>query len=52
MNLEQILKAIEIIQKLIGIIGANVKLGDVVTWLEVQRNAEELRAEGHEGDTV
>lgn len=46
MNLEEILKAIEIAKKLITIVG-DVKISEAVTWLDVQRNAEELRQEGH-----
>lgn len=46
MNLEQIKIAIEIVRRLITILG-DVKLSEVSTWLDVQRNAEELRAEGH-----
>ncbi len=47
MNLEEILKAIEIARKLITIIG-DTPMSEAVSWLEVQRNAEELRLEGHE----
>lgn len=47
MNLEQILKAIEILQTLITIFG-DEKMSDAKTWLEVKANAERLRLEGHE----
>ncbi len=47
MNLEQILKAIEIANKLLTILG-DVKLSEAKTWLDVEKNAAELRAEGHE----
>ena len=43
MNLEQILAAIAIARKLLTILG-DVKLSEVVTWLEVQKNAEEPKA--------
>jgi hypothetical protein len=42
-------KNIEFLKKLIDVIG-NVTLSEAATWLEVEENAERLRAEGHEAD--
>ena len=38
---------LELLRKLISILG-NVSLEDAVTWLEVEENAANLLAEGHE----
>lgn len=43
MTLEEIKAAIAIVRKLLTILG-DQKLSETVTWLDVQRNAEELKA--------
>lgn len=46
------METIETIRALIGIVGAGMTLGEVVTWLQVEENAERLRAEGHENGSA
>lgn len=43
-------ETIKNIKALIGIAGAAMTLGDAVTWLEVEENAERLLAAGHTED--
>ena len=49
MNLQEILAAIEMLTRLITIVG-DQNLSEAKTWLEVKANAERLRQEGHEGE--
>ena len=41
---------IALITKLIAEVGGAMTLAEAKTWLEVEENAERLRAEGHEND--
>ena len=42
-------ETLETLNRLLEILG-NVSLKDAVAWAEVEENAMQLRAEGHEGD--
>lgn len=42
------MEELELINRIIAILGDAVSLADVKTWLEVEENARQLRAEGHE----
>lgn len=44
------MEELELLNRLIAIIGDAVTLAEAKTWLEVEENAERLRAEGHEED--
>ncbi|MEO8647763.1 MAG: hypothetical protein ABI539_01215 [Acidobacteriota bacterium] len=46
--MEELLKKINL---LIALVGEAMTLGEAKTWLEVEENARQLRAEGHEEDT-
>lgn len=43
-------KLLETLKALLGLVG-DVTLSEAVSWLEVEENAEKLKAEGHEGET-
>jgi len=43
------LAMLEIVNKLLTIVG-DLSLSEAKTWLEVKANAEDLKAEGHEGE--
>lgn len=44
------MEELELLNRLIAIIGDAVTLAEAKTWLEVEENARQLRAEGHEGE--